>query len=163
MSVHCLVGLCLAILSVNMLYFNPPLLLFLTTLFPLSFKYKFSICFIVSFSYTDVIYFSFIHALSFFSFFPPPLVSSNSPVFGNMLCVYKCIYENACIYNWICLPHMRKNMWPLSFWTWLTLVNMIFSTSIHLLVKDKTSFFFITELYSIVLCLIYLSIDHLSI
>jgi hypothetical protein len=30
---------------------------------------------------------------------------------------------------WIYRPHMRENMWPLSFWTWLTSLNMMPSNS----------------------------------
>jgi hypothetical protein len=33
----------------------------------------------------------------------------------------------------------------LSFWTWLTLLNMIWSSSIYLSVNDKISLFFIIE------------------
>jgi hypothetical protein len=33
---------------------------------------------------------------------------------------------------WIYLPHMRENMWPLSLWTWLTSLNMMSSSCIHL-------------------------------
>jgi hypothetical protein len=32
----------------------------------------------------------------------------------------------------ICLPHMRENMQPLSFWAWLTSLNMMSSDCIHL-------------------------------
>jgi hypothetical protein len=33
---------------------------------------------------------------------------------------------------WIYLPHMRENMWTLSFWAWLTSLNMMSSNCIHL-------------------------------
>jgi hypothetical protein len=32
-------------------------------------------------------------------------------------------------------PHMRKNMLSLSFWTWLTLLNMLSTNSIHFTFK----------------------------
>jgi hypothetical protein len=32
---------------------------------------------------------------------------------------------------WVCFPHMRENMWPLSFWAWLTSLNMVSSNCIH--------------------------------
>jgi hypothetical protein len=34
-----------------------------------------------------------------------------------------CVY----VYLWIYLPHMRENMWPLSFWAWLTSLSMMSS------------------------------------
>jgi hypothetical protein len=44
--------------------------------------------------------------------------------------VYDCfVYMHI---SWIYLPHMKKNMWPLSFWAWLTSHNMISSNCIHL-------------------------------
>jgi hypothetical protein len=33
---------------------------------------------------------------------------------------------------WLYLPHRRENMWPFSFWTWLTSLNMMFYNCIHL-------------------------------
>jgi hypothetical protein len=42
---------------------------------------------------------------------------------------------------------MRENMQPLSFWTWLTSLNMIFSSSIHLPVSDKILFFFMIHIF----------------
>jgi hypothetical protein len=36
------------------------------------------------------------------------------------------------VYN----PHMRENMGFLAFWAWLTSLEMMFSSSIHLLVND---------------------------
>jgi hypothetical protein len=33
---------------------------------------------------------------------------------------------------WIYLPHMRENMWPLFFWTWLTSLNIMSSNCIYL-------------------------------
>jgi hypothetical protein len=41
--------------------------------------------------------------------------------------------------------HMMENMLFLAFWVWLTLRDMTFSSSIHLPVNDKISFFFLDE------------------
>jgi hypothetical protein len=46
---------------------------------------------------------------------------------------------------WVYNPHMRENMQFLAFWTWLTLLKMMFSSSIHWLANDKISFFFMAE------------------
>jgi hypothetical protein len=62
--------------------------------------------------------------------------------------VYICIYGNACMCIWIYVPHVRENMWHLSFWIWLTSLNIIFR-SIHLPANDKFSFFFRARWYSI--------------
>jgi hypothetical protein len=65
---------------------------------------------------------SFLHAL----------VSSNSLTFCNMFCIYTYkytylgMYDNACIYIWTYLLHVRKSVWPLSFWAWLTSLNIMF-------------------------------------
>jgi hypothetical protein len=86
-------GFCLSILPVNILCLNqstPPLLFLPFFSQPCNFQ-QFSVCFILSCSYTDVVYF-IIHSLSFFSYFPPFLVSSNSPTLGNMFCIYLYVY-----------------------------------------------------------------------
>jgi hypothetical protein len=107
---------CLGILPINVLYLkksNPLYYSFLPFPLPCIIQ-QFSMRFIVSCSHTDVKCFNIIHFLSFFSSFPPPLVSSNSPTTGNMFW-YMCIYDNACICIHIYLPHMRENMLPLAF------------------------------------------------
>jgi hypothetical protein len=54
--------------------------------------------FLVSHSYIDVMHFIIIHSLSFFSFSPLPLGSSNSPNFWkHVLYIFLCINDNACI------------------------------------------------------------------
>jgi hypothetical protein len=113
----------------NILYFNQSNPLYYSSLpFPLPcIVQHFSMSFVASCSYTDVMYFNIFHSLSLFSSFSPPLVSSNSPTFGNMfriyiymyiyiyththiyIHIYMHIYDNACICIWICLPHMREN------------------------------------------------------
>jgi hypothetical protein len=56
------------------------------------------------------------------------------PVFHTVTCI--------CIRS---ILHIREKMWPLAFWAWLISLKMIFSSSIHILVNDKISFFFMTE------------------
>jgi hypothetical protein len=41
-------------------------------------------------------------------------------------------------------------MWYLTFWTWLSLVNILFSSSIHFPANEIILFFFIAEQYFIV-------------
>jgi hypothetical protein len=67
------------------------------------------------------------------------------------------------VYN----PPKRENMRFLTFWAWLTLLKMIFSSSIHLLVNDNILFFFVAEqnsiLYKYHIFLIHLSVvGHLG-
>jgi hypothetical protein len=71
------------------------------------------------------------YSLNFFPSFTPPLVSSTSHT-----SVYICsIYIFAWI--WLYILYMRENMWPLAFWTWLTSVKMMASSSIHLSTNGK--------------------------
>jgi hypothetical protein len=46
------------------------------------------------------------------------------------------VYDHACfcvyVYLWIYLPHVRENMWPLSFSAWITSLNVMSSNCIHL-------------------------------
>jgi hypothetical protein len=70
------------------------------------------------------------------------LVSSTSPTFPCMICMYNI----ASIYlYWVYIPHMRENMRPLAFWTWLTSLKMMLSGSIHLPADNKISSFFMAE------------------
>jgi hypothetical protein len=97
---------------------------------------EFSMCFVVSCSYTNAMYFNIILFLSFSSF-PPSLVFSNSPNWKHVLYIFIC--NNACICIYIFLPYMRE-MWTLSFWTWLTLLKMMSSIpSIYLLMTKNHS------------------------
>jgi hypothetical protein len=52
-----------------------------------------------------------------------------------------CVY----VYLWIYLSHVRENIWPLSFWTWLTLLNMMSSNCIHLPSDHMVSLFLMCE------------------
>jgi hypothetical protein len=64
------------------------------------------------------------------------------PEFHRVVPYYKCVLQMSLymimlvfvyIFTfWICLPHMRESMWPLSFWACLTTLNMMFSNCIHL-------------------------------
>jgi membrane-bound metal-dependent hydrolase YbcI (DUF457 family) len=45
---------------------------------------------------------------------------------------------------------MRENMGLLAFWTWLTSLRLMFSSSIHLPENDKNSSFFVAKQNSIV-------------
>jgi hypothetical protein len=49
----------------------------------------------------------------------------------NHIYIYTHIYMY--IYPYIYLLGLTKNMWPFVFWAWLTLLNMMISSSIHLL------------------------------
>jgi hypothetical protein len=66
---HCSVEFYLGILPLNVLYFSQsnPIFLILTLFLLSCIVEQFSVCFLVSYSYTDVTYFSIIHSLSFFS------------------------------------------------------------------------------------------------
>jgi hypothetical protein len=88
------------------------------------------------------VYFNVFYSPSFSSS-PPSIVSSSTHIIGSMFCIYT--YDNAWIHIWIWLSHMRENIWPLSFWTWLTTYNLMFSSFIHLPDDDKISFFLIAE------------------
>jgi hypothetical protein len=50
--------------------------------------------------------------------------------------IHELAYYHACfcihVYFWIYLPCMRKIMWTLSFWAWLTSLNIMSSNCIHL-------------------------------
>jgi hypothetical protein len=62
---------------------------------------------------------------------------------------YMFVYDHVCLVYififWIYFPHMKENMWPLSFWTWVTSVNVVSSNCIHLPSKKMESFFLMAE------------------
>jgi hypothetical protein len=111
---------------------NSPPLHFLI-LSPIHVVQQFSVCFVLSFFYTGVMYFIIIHFLSF-----SLSLLYKSHFWVHVLYIFLCIYNIAYIY----IPHMRESMRPLAFWTWLTSLKMMFSNSIHLPVNNKISFFF---------------------
>jgi hypothetical protein len=52
-------------------------------------------------------------------------------------CFHICLYMVMFVFVymfifWIYLPHLSENMWPLSFWTWLSSPNMMSFNCIHL-------------------------------
>jgi hypothetical protein len=47
------------------------------------------------------------------------------------LCMIMLVFVYMFIF-WIYLLHMRQNIWALSFWAWLTSLNMMSSNCIHL-------------------------------
>jgi hypothetical protein len=63
---------------------------------------------------------------------------------------------------WVYNLHMRENMQFLTFWAGPTSLKMMFSISIHLLVNDKISFFFVDEWNSI-MYKYYIFLIHLSV
>jgi hypothetical protein len=81
------------------------------------------------------------YSLSSFLLFPSPLVSLTSPTFGYMFCTYFYVYMILLVFVLGLYSHMRENMWPLVFWSWLTSLKMMFSSSIHLPANDKISFY----------------------
>jgi hypothetical protein len=126
--------------TVRILYFGPfnpfhrsPLPFYLH---PPHFSTAFNTCpyilylhryYILSYYWCAIILFSF---LSFPEFHRvAPLLQTCSTY--EFVCdhVWFCVY----VYLWLCFPHMRENMWPLSFWAWLTSLNMMSSSCIHLL------------------------------
>jgi hypothetical protein len=66
-------------------------------------------CVFLCHSYTAVMHIIIIHPQSFIPSFPPPLVTSSSPTFGNMLhkymhmYIYIFLYVYVCIYIYMCI------------------------------------------------------------
>jgi hypothetical protein len=84
------------------------------------------------------------------SLFLSPLlqVPQSSFAITNMLYIEVCIWSYVFVYMfifWIYLPHKRENMWLLSFWTWLTSLNMISSSCTHLPSNHEVSFFLMAK------------------
>jgi hypothetical protein len=48
------------------------------------------------------------------------------------LCMFMLVFVYMFTF-WIYLPHMRENMWPFSFWAWLTPLNIMSPSCIQLL------------------------------
>jgi hypothetical protein len=63
---------------------------------------------------------------------------------------------------WVYNLHMRENMWFLAFWPWLTLLKMMFSSSIHLFASDKISFFFVAFFFNLYLFIYILFLNWLT-
>lgn len=69
-----------------------------------------------------------------------PPVNYGPFIFFQFLCFIHVLYLYCKIWSWD--PQMRENIQPLSFWAWVTLLSIIFSSSIHLHVNFTISFFF---------------------
>jgi hypothetical protein len=101
-------------------------------------------------SYTDAMYFDIIYFLSFSFLSLLPLVSSNYCYYNSIyIYIHTYIYDMFVIVYmlifWICLPYVRENMQTLTFWTWLTLLDTMIFSSIHLPTKDIISLIFMLE------------------
>jgi hypothetical protein len=81
---------------------------------------------------------------STFSFPSFPKFHKGVPLLHTCLYMVMFVFVYMLIF-WIYLPHMRENMWPLSFWTWLTSLNMMSSNCIHLHSDHMVSFFLMAE------------------
>jgi hypothetical protein len=75
--------------------------------------------------------------LGFFPFFYSSCAHSPLSVWpmSNNITTFVLVYNS----------HMREKIWYSAFWAWITLLKMMFSSSIHLLANDKISFFFVDE------------------
>jgi hypothetical protein len=125
-------------------YFNqinhPYYLLFLYCPASLSFNSFQCVC-----PYTDAMYFDNIHyhflSLSCFLLVP----QTDTLLQSCSLCIW--IYDHICIYVYISLLDLastyKGNIQPLSFWAWLTSLNMMICSSIHLPKNNIIPFFFI--------------------
>jgi hypothetical protein len=125
--------------------------------------YSTALCFIMPSFYTDAMYLNIIHSVILFRLLllPSPLKQSTVTIDTLSLSLYIYIHVYICIYMimfvfgytllfWVYIPHTRENIQPLSFWTWLILLNMIILSSTHLPANNKMSFFFMAGQYSIV-------------
>jgi hypothetical protein len=118
--------------------------------------------------------FNIIHLLTFFFPLLPPIDLSGIPTYSYVLFfplhlsliyiyiymnvyvpihIYKHVYKNHIyIYVYIHLiglaSNMRENMQPLTFWAWLILLNMVFSSFIHLPANKINLFFFMAVAYT---------------
>jgi hypothetical protein len=102
-SVHCSVEFCLNILSIYLSTYNtlasqPPSIIypypFPTTLY-CSTVFRVFHCVLFIYLYG---LFHIIHSILFISFFPSPLVSSNSSTFENIFCIYLSMYLSSYLY-----------------------------------------------------------------
>jgi hypothetical protein len=70
------------------------------------------------------------------------------------------VYDHACfcvyVYLWICPPRMRENMHLSCFWSWLTSLNMMSSSCIHLPSNPMSLFLVLNKFYIRVHRLFYL-------
>jgi hypothetical protein len=131
-------GFCLGILPVNILCLdqsNPlttfpclvPCTLYCSTVFSVLFCLVLTQMWCISLYSLCIILFLFSSSLS---------LLSHSNFWKHVLYIFICIYDNACIYIGS-ISHMRENMWPLAFWTWLASLKVMVSSSMHLPANNK--------------------------
>jgi hypothetical protein len=78
---------------------------------------------------------------TFLSFFSSSVGLLYQSHFGmHSLYIFK-VYIIFLVLYWTYTPHMRENIQPLAFWTCLTSLKMIFSSSLYWPANDKISFF----------------------
>jgi hypothetical protein len=80
----------------------------------------------------SLVYRKYINRIYVLNFLPLPSLSCMWPALSMNYFSKHCFY----LY-WVYIQHMRENMWPLAFWTWLTSLKMMFPSSIHLPANDK--------------------------
>jgi hypothetical protein len=123
--------------QINPFYYSPlPFLFLSTSVIPLL-----SVHFLMPSSYTHAMYFGIIDCLLFF-FLSLPLKPSHYCKLLYIMVMFLFVYR---FIFWICLPHMRENVWSLSFWNWLISPDMLISSSIYLPTNNIISFFFMSE------------------
>jgi hypothetical protein len=111
-------GISWCIPAVLILYFgslNP-------SLPPLLFQ-QLSIHIVITSTFTDVMFYNTVHALSFLPFLPSSSAIEQFHNYKHILSMslYEIIFVFMYMFIfWIYLPHMRENMQPLSFWIWIT-------------------------------------------
>jgi hypothetical protein len=105
-----------------------PCVLFSPSPFPSPFQ-QLSVGCLMPPSFSYMVYFGIfpypiILCFSPFFLIPPP---QTVPLLQSWCCIYACISLHMYVRSWFSI---WGNMWPLSFWTWLTLLNMLISSSI---------------------------------
>jgi hypothetical protein len=116
--------------------------------------------------------FSYAFFLNWCNVFKYYSLSISFPLKQSHYCKYiygKCIYTHMYVYVimfvfvylfifWIYQPHMKENIQLLCFWTWLTSLNIMISTSIHLPANNIISFLFMAQWYNNVIYISHLYI-----
>jgi hypothetical protein len=95
---------------------------------------QFSIYILIFSTFTDVVLGYGWYSIVLFSFPSFSELQSGSYItnmFYIWVCIKSCLFFVYIFIFWIYLPCMRENVWPLSFWAWLTSLNMMSSNCIH--------------------------------
>jgi hypothetical protein len=136
LSSVCLWGFCLGILPVDILYFNQsnsPHYSF-SPFFPYPVLFNSFQC--VSLCLVPIQMWCSSLLFTLFLFFSS--LSLLSPILEKCFeYIYMCIWQFFYLY-WIYLPHMRENMWSLSFWTGLTPVKMMMQIKKRRITSDSS-------------------------